>query len=243
MVSAVRRVSFCKAEQVIEGSMEGPMERAMAKSAAVVFILDDDLDVSAALGRLLRSAGYRTREFDSAASFFAVHREVPGCILLDIAMPGQDGFEVQARLHSEGCIHPIIFLTGNGNIQQTVAALKGGAVNFLTKPVEEQHLFRAVDEALQIDADHRGEALFHRALARRLHTLTPRERQVFELVVRGRLNKQIAADLGTVEKTVKVHRSRVMQKMGAHTLAELVRLAVSLGIPAEPPEPRHSPWI
>lgn len=221
---------------------QGLKERVPDRSEPVVFIVDDDLDVGAALGRLLRSAGYRTREFDSPATFLAVHREVPGCILLDIAMPGQDGFEVQAKLHSEGCIHPIIFLTGNGNIQKTVAALKGGAVNFLTKPVEEERLFRAVDEALQIDAEHRGEALLHRAIARRLHALTPRERQVFELVVRGRLNKQIAADLGTVEKTVKVHRSRVMHKMGAHSLAELVRMAGSLGIPGEsstewPPNP------
>jgi FixJ family two-component response regulator len=215
-------------------SEQGPNERALEKSEPVVFILDDDLDVRAALGRLLRSAGYRTREFDSAAAFFAVHRDVPGCILLDIAMPGQDGFEVQARLRREGYLRPVIFLTGNGNIQQTVAALKGGAVNFLTKPVEEQRLFQAIDEALQIDAEYRGEAVLHRAVARRLNTLTPRERQVFELVVRGRLNKQIAADLGTVEKTVKVHRSRVMQKMGAHSLAELVRLAGSLGIPGEP---------
>jgi FixJ family two-component response regulator len=209
-------------------------ERAPETLEPVVFILDDDLDVRAALGRLLRSAGYRTREFDSADAFFAVHRDMPGCVLLDIAMPGQDGFEVQARLHREGHIRPVIFLTGNGNIQQTVAALKGGAVNFLTKPVEEQRLFRAIDEALQIDAEHRGEALVHSAIARRLNTLTPRERQVLELVVRGRLNKQIAADLGTVEKTVKVHRSRVMHKMGAHSLAELVRLAGSLGIPGEP---------
>jgi FixJ family two-component response regulator len=212
----------------------GSRERPLEKSEPVVFILDDDLDVRAALGRLLRSAGYRTREFDSAAAFFAVHRDVPGCILLDIAMPGQDGFEVQARLRREGYLRPIIFLTGNGSIQQTVTALKGGAVNFLTKPVEEQRLFHAIDEALQIDAEHRGEALVHRAIARRLTTLTPRERQVFELVVRGRLNKQIAADLGTVEKTVKVHRSRVMHKMGAHSLAELVRLAGAVGIPGEP---------
>jgi FixJ family two-component response regulator len=225
---------------------QGTRPRTVENPDAVVFILDDDLDVCAALGRLLRSAGYRTREFDSASAFFAVHQEVPGCILLDIAMPGQDGFEVQAKLHGEGCIHPVIFLTGNGNIQQTVTALRGGAVNFLTKPVEEQRLFRAVDEALQIDAEHRGEALVHRAIERRLGTLTPRERQVFERVVRGRLNKQIAADLGTVEKTVKVHRSRVMHKMAAHSLAELVRMAGALGIgselggPREPPGPRTS---
>jgi FixJ family two-component response regulator len=209
-------------------------ERVSEQSEPVVFILDDDVDVRAALGRLLRSAGYRTLEFESGDSFFSVHRDVPGCVLLDIAMPGQDGFEVQARLRSEGCNRPIIFLTGNGNIQQTVTALKNGAVNFLTKPVEEQRLFRAIDEALRIDAEQRGAALVHRAIERRLNTLTPRERQVFERVVRGRLNKQIAADLGTVEKTVKVHRSRVMHKMGAHSLAELVRLAGLLGIPGEP---------
>lgn len=218
-------------------------ERVPERPEPVVFLLDDDLDVCAALSRLLRSAGYCTREFDSAAAFLAVHREVPGCILLDIAMPGRDGFEVQAQLHSEGCIHPIIFLTGNGNIPQTVAALKAGAVNFLTKPVEEQHLFRAVDEALKIDARHRGEALRHDALSRRLLSLTRRERQVFELVVRGRLNKQIAANLGTVEKTVKVHRSRVMHKMAAHSLAELVQMAAALGIPDELAEARPTPWI
>jgi len=206
----------------------------MDNSPATIFIVDDDPDVCRALARLLRSAGYLTRVFRSSLEFLAGHDpEPPGCIILDMTMPQYDGLEVQAMLHSAGCLHPIIFLTANGNIPRTVAAIRAGAVNFLTKPFEEKLLFEAVEEALRINAAQRQSSMLCRAITERLATLTPRERQVLEHVVRGRLNKQIAADLGTVEKTIKVHRGRVMQKMGARSLAELVQLAGSVGVVGE----------
>src|SRR5262245_30981225 len=183
---------------------------------ATVFVVDDDAEVRRALGRLLRSAGYETRTFGSAIEFLAAHDPEPaGCIILDLAMPELDGLEVQASLAASGCRRPIIFLTGNGSIPMTVMAIKAGPVNFLTKPVEDRKLFAAVEEALRIDAAERQRGSLHHDVAERLGTLTPRERQVLERVVAGRFNKQIAADLGTVEKTIKVHRARVMHKMGA----------------------------
>jgi FixJ family two-component response regulator len=203
----------------------------MDKSPVTIFIVDDDQDVCRALGRLLRSAGYLARMYGSSVEFLAAYDpEPPGCIILDVAMPEYDGLEVQRILRSSGSIHPIIFLTANGSIPCSVAAIRAGAINFLTKPFEEKPLFEAVNEALRINAAERQSAMTSRALADRLATLTPRERQVMEHVVRGRLNKQIAADLGTVEKTIKVHRGRVMQKMGARSLAELVQLANSVGV-------------
>jgi FixJ family two-component response regulator len=206
----------------------------MDKLPVTIFIVDDDQDVCRALGRLLRSVGYVTRVYGSSVDFLAAYDPEPaGCIILDVAMPEYDGLEVQSILRSSGSIHPIIFLTANGSIPCSVAAIRAGAVNFLTKPFEEKPLFDAVNEALRINAAERQSAMTSRAIADRLATLTPRERQVLEHVVRGRLNKQIAADLGTVEKTIKVHRGRVMQKMGARSLAELVQLANSVGVFAE----------
>jgi len=206
----------------------------MDNSLATIFIVDDDADVCRALGRLLRSAGYNTRTFRSALEFLAEHDPEPaGCIILDLAMPELDGLEVQAMLAASGCLRPVIFLTGNGTIPMTVTAIRAGAVNFLTKPIGERSLFEAVDEALRIDATERNSGRLRFVIRERLGTLTPREREVLEHVVRGRLNKQIAADLGTVEKTIKVHRARVMHKMGARSLAELVQLASSAGIVAQ----------
>lgn len=203
----------------------------MDKSLATIFIVDDDADLCRAVSRLLSSAGYQTRTFSSSAEFLSGHDpEPPGCIILDLSMPYLDGFEVQAALAASSCLRPIIFLTGNGSISVTVTAMRAGAVNFLVKPVDESRLFEAVDEALKIDDAERQTGRMRRNLAGRLATLTPREREVLEHVVRGRLNKQIAADLGTVEKTIKVHRARVMHKMGARSLAELVQLAGSAGV-------------
>jgi FixJ family two-component response regulator len=200
-------------------------------SLSTIFIVDDDPDVCRAMSRLLRSAGYKACTFDSATTFLADHDpEVSGCLILDLAMPGLDGLEVQAMLNSSGCQRPVIFLTGNASIPMTVAAIRAGAVNFLTKPVSEPRLFEAVEEALKIDAAERSDGRWRHAMQERLASLTPRERQVLEHVVRGRLNKQIAADLGTVEKTIKVHRARVMHKMGVRSLAELVQLAGSVGV-------------
>lgn len=197
----------------------------MDKKAAIVFIVDDDADVRRALARLLHSEGYQTRTFGSATEFLAAHDpDPPGCIILDLAMPGSGGLEVQAALARAGCCRPIIFLSGNGSIQMSVAAIRGGAVNFLTKPVDHYDLFIALEEALGIDFAERCRRSRRRAVEERLGRLTPRERQVLEHVVAGRLNKQIAASLGTVEKTIKVHRARVMHKMGVHSVAELVRI-------------------
>ncbi len=197
----------------------------MDKSPPIIFIVDDDADVRQSLGRLLR-ASYVTRTFSSSVDFLAAHDPQPaGCIILDLAMPDLDGLAVQASLAASGCCRPIIFFTGNGSIPQSVTALRAGAVNFLIKPVATSELFAAIEEALRIDALQRRTGSLRQVVAERLSTLTPRERQVLEGVVSGRLNKQIAADLGTVEKTIKVHRARVMHKMRARSLAELVRLA------------------
>jgi FixJ family two-component response regulator len=203
----------------------------MEGSSATIFIVDDDDDICRALSRLLRSAGYSTRTFSSTSQFFAEYDpEPPGCILLDLTMPEHDGLEVQAMLVSAGSRRPVIFLTGNGSIPATVSAIRAGAINFLTKPVTEPRLFEAVEEALRIDARRRCIGRQSLVLKERLESLTPRERQVLEQVIRGRLNKQVAADLGTVEKTIKVHRARVMRKMGARSLAELVQIATSAGL-------------
>ena len=206
----------------------------MENSAATIFVVDDDPDVCRTLGRLLGFAGYSTRIYRSSVEFLAAYDPEPaGCILLDVTMPQYDGLEVQAMLRSLGCLHPIVFLTANGSIPCTVAAIRAGAVNFLTKPFQEKSLFEAVEEALRINAVQRQSSLRSRAITDRLATLTPRERQVLQHVLCGRLNKQIAGDLGTVEKTIKVHRSRVMHKMGARSLAELVQLASSVGVVGE----------
>jgi FixJ family two-component response regulator len=198
--------------------------------------VDDDPDVRTATSRLLHAADYQTRTFESAAEFLANHEdEVPGCIILDIAMSGLTGLQLQERLVERGCVHPIIFLTGVGNVPISVKAMKAGAVNFLTKPVEEDELFATVDEAIRLDQSGRRLRARKQIISHRLERLTPREREVFQLVIAGRLNKQIAASLGTVEKTVKVHRARVMHKLGARTVAELVQLAACVGVVAAPP--------
>ena len=202
-------------------------------SSFIVYIVDDEPDVCRGLERLLRTASYETRAFISGQEFLAAHDpDAPGCVILDfdLAAPGLDGLKVQSMLTASGCLRPVIFLTGRANIATSVTALRCGAVDFLTKPIDGDALFKAVREALEIDAANRSAAVLLKSIARRLALLTPRERQVLEHVVRGRLNKQIAADLGTVEKTIKVHRSRVMYKMGARSLAELVQLASSVGI-------------
>jgi len=215
----------------------------------VVYIVDDEPEVRRALGRLLRAAGYTTRPFGSSSEFLVSSeaRLSAGCIILDLAMPGLNGLELQEQLSSSNCHRPIIFLTGNGDISKSVRAMKAGAVNFLTKPVDDRELLKAVDEALRVDASVRARWSSRQSVSERLDTLTPRERQVFEKVVSGRLNKQIAADLGIVEKTIKVHRSRMMRKMHAHSVVDLVHFASLAGVDAWPAsaglEPGRNPNI
>lgn len=198
----------------------------------IICIIDDDADVRKALSRLLRSAGYTTRLFGSAGEFLVSGeaRFSAGCIILDLAMPGLNGLELQEHLAGSDCQRPIIFLTGNGDISKSVRAMKAGAVNFLTKPIDDHQLLAAVEEALRLDASVRASWILRHSASAKLDTLTPRERQVFEKVVAGRLNKQIAAELGIVEKTIKVHRSRMMRKMNATSVVDLVHLASLAGV-------------
>jgi FixJ family two-component response regulator len=207
----------------------------MSLNAGTVFIVDDDPDVCRAVGRLVRGAGYEVREFNSARDFLVAHEpEPPGCLLLDLSMPDVDGLQLQRSLVASGCHRPIVFLSANGDVHNTVRAMKAGAVNFLTKPVDEDELMEALAEAVALDARGRAAWETRNTVAGRMATLTPRERQVLEKVVAGRLNKQIAAELGTVEKTIKVHRSRVMQKLHAASLIQLIEIAQLAGI-----SPKH----
>jgi FixJ family two-component response regulator len=202
-----------------------------------VFIIDDDAGVLRALSRLLRAADYDVETYESAQDFLMHHcAEIPGCVLSDVAMPIVDGLQLQSALSESGAARPIIFLSGRGDIPMTVRAMQAGAVDFLTKPVDYDDLLDAIVRAKARDAEERDEREHMAGVNTRLAHLTPRERQVLTHVIAGRLNKQIAADLGTVEKTIKVHRGRMMQKMGVHSVAELVRMTQSAGI-----APHHIP--
>jgi FixJ family two-component response regulator len=199
---------------------------------ATVFVVDDDPSVLRALTRLLRADGLETRPFASPETFLKQHdATTPGCVVLDIAMPGLNGLELQQALMKLGAPRPIVFLSGRGDIPTSVQAMKAGAVDFLTKPVNGKTLLAAVRRANEMDSRARQARSEQRAVAQRLATLTPREHEVLQHVIAGQLNKQIAADLGTVEKTIKVHRARVMEKMGIRSVAELVRMADQAGIP------------
>lgn len=200
-----------------------------------VFIVDDDASVRAALARLMRTAGWHAEACASAREFIERYdRERPGCLVLDVSMPEVDGLELQGQLRELGDTVPIVFLSGHADIAMTVAAMRAGAVNFLTKPVSGRQLVDAVREATARDVVRRRERAAHEQARARLASLSAREREVLERVVAGRLNKQIAAELGTAEKTIKVHRARVMEKMHAASLAELVRLAQLAGVTPAP---------
>jgi len=200
-----------------------------------VFIVDDDTRVLQALARLLKSHGFQVRTFHSAKHFLEEHDPyIPGCLILDVAMPELTGLQLQDTLAKCAQRRMIIFLSGHGDIPVATRAMRAGAVHFLTKPVNDKVLLSAVNEALERDRLARISSAAKLSSQKRFATLTPREREVMEHVVDGRLNKEIASDLGTVEKTVKVHRGRVMSKMGARSLAELVRIALRLGIGRNP---------
>jgi FixJ family two-component response regulator len=193
---------------------------------AVVYLVDDDASVLRSLQRLLGAAGFSTSAFDSPEKFLAaVGPASAGCAVLDLAMPGIDGLSVQQALAERGCTLPIVFLTARGDIPATVRAMKHGAVDFLTKPVDAEPLLAAIDAALARDRAQRADHDERRAIERRMRTLTRREREVLQHLVAGRLNKQIAAALGIAEKTIKVHRARVLAKLGVRSLPDLTRLA------------------
>jgi FixJ family two-component response regulator len=201
----------------------------MTDSGLQVFVVDDDESVCRALARLIQSAGYRVETFGSARAFLDRVRAdtCPACLVLDIQLPDLSGLELQRELHAA---LPIIFITGYGDIPMTVDAMKAGATDFLPKPVRDTDLLRAIEQALERAVQAHAIQCELDAIHHRLGRLTPREREVMALVVTGRLNKQVAGDLGTVEQTIKAHRARVMAKMEATSLAQLVRIADRIGL-------------
>jgi FixJ family two-component response regulator len=198
-----------------------------------VFVLDDDLSVREALRSLIRSVGLRCETFATAAELLRYPRsDDPACLVLDVHLPGGSGLDLPAELRQSGVEIPIIFITGHGTIPMSVRAMKAGALEFLTKPFSEQELLDAIRQALVRDGETRVVRAEQHALHDRFAKLTARERDVFALVVAGRMNKEIAAELGTAEQTIKQHRGRVMQKLGVRSVADLVHLAERLA-PAE----------
>ena len=201
----------------------------MGSETAVVFVVDDDAGVRAGTRSLLASMGFEVQTFESASEFLGSKRpEVPSCLVLDVRLPGLSGLDLQRELVASGTSIPIIFITGHGDVPMSVEAMKGGAVEFLTKPVRDQQLLEAVQHAIARDRVEREKRAEVAEVRRRYESLTPREREVMVRVVAGRLNKQIAFELGTAEITVKLHRAQVMQKMQVESLAALVQLAERL---------------
>ena len=207
------------------------MEHPLASPEAIVAIVDDDPSFREGVGSLIRAAGWKVEIFASAEAFLARPRvDVPSCLLLDLQLPDLSGLDLQKRMAEVNLDVPIVFVTGHGDIPASVQAIKAGAVEFLTKPFDKQQLFRAIAEAMQRDRRIREEHAQSREVWQHYNSLTPRERQVMRQVVSGLLNKQIAAELNITEFTVKLHRGRVMRKMHAQSLADLVRMAEKLGI-------------
>ncbi len=207
----------------------------MGEPQPTVYVVDDDPDLLRAIERLLQSAGLSVTTFASAHKFLDEYdRNAPGCLVLDLALPGLNGLELQRVLEQQASVLPIVFLTGRGDIAASVQAMKHGAADFLTKPIDDTALIAAIHDALAKDQVLRRASVERERVAKCLATLTERERQVLEQIVAGRLNKQIAAELGTVEKTIKFHRGNLMRKMGVRVVADLVKLAERAGVGRTP---------
>jgi FixJ family two-component response regulator len=204
-------------------------------AVAKVFLVDDEAELRQALTRLLKAEGLDVEGFGSALEFLArITEETTGCLVLDLAMPGLDGLEVQQRVAATGAKLGIVFLTGHGDIPTSVRAVRAGALDFLTKPVRRNDLLRAVHAALAHANEQHAAAAVNTNLRARYARLTPREREVFTHVIAGKLNKVVAAHLGTTEQTIKVHRARVMEKLAVDSVADLVRVAQQLGVKPAP---------
>jgi len=205
----------------------------VTSATPTIALVDDDSGVRTGLGRLLREEGWNVQSFESAEAFLGrTDPTEPSCLVLDIEMPGLDGLSLQRRLGEAGTRIPVVFLTGYGDIPMSVRAIKAGAIDFLTKPVTSETLMAAIRAAMDLADQHRLAEAEAAELRHRLAALTPREREVLEGLVAGRLNKQIAADLGVVEQTVKFHRSRIMERMQVRTVAELMHVAARAGVVA-----------
>jgi two-component system, LuxR family, response regulator FixJ len=194
-----------------------------------VFIVDDDDSMRRAIALLLKTVGYNALEFSKPSEFLTkFDAKVHGCLVLDIRMPEMSGLEIQQQLNLSGAMLPVIFITGHGDIPMAVQAMKDGAFDFLTKPFRDQELLDRINSALKQDAENRAAVEQHADLRARAESLTPREKEVFELIVAGKANKVVAIDLGLSERTVEIHRSNAMEKMGARSVAHLVRMYLTL---------------
>jgi FixJ family two-component response regulator len=205
------------------------MKEAPQPSAPTIYIVDDDDSMRRAITLLLRTVGYHPVAFTRPGEFLSkFDPNVHGCLVLDIRMPEMSGLEVQQQLNGAGAMLPVIFITGHGDIPIAVQAMKDGAFDFLTKPFRDQELLDRINTALKQDAENRAELEKHADLRRRSESLTPREKEVFELIVDGKANKVVAIDLGLSERTVEIHRGNVMEKMGARSVAHLVKMYLTL---------------
>jgi FixJ family two-component response regulator len=214
--------------------MSEPPRQDLAEIAATVYVVDDEESIRRALARLIRSAGMTARTFPSAEAFLAQSHPVStACLVLDVRLPGLNGLQLQEALHRKGYPISIVFITGHGDVPTSVRAMKAGAVDFLQKPFGGSDLLDAIRRAVIRTRDAVSRQAERAEIRRRYDTLTPREREVFSLVVSGLLNKQVAGELGAAEKTIKIHRGRAMAKMQAPSLADLVRMAGLLGIPEQ----------